>query len=55
MELIGLFHERHPEVMAQVAPTAEGYSGYGGRRLLSPSRRSGSSGSWATSWTRTSS
>ena len=36
MELIGLFHERHPEVMAQVAPTAEGYSGYGGRRLLSP-------------------
>ena len=36
MELIGLFYERHPEVVAQVAPTAEGYSGYGGRRLLSP-------------------
>ena len=35
-ELIGLFRERHPEVMAQVAPTAEGYIGYGGRRLLSP-------------------
>jgi hypothetical protein len=36
MELIALFRERHPEVMAQVAPTAEGYIGYGGRRLLSP-------------------
>jgi hypothetical protein len=36
IELIALFYERHPEVMAQVAPTAEGYIGYGGRRLLSP-------------------
>jgi hypothetical protein len=36
MELIALFHERHPEVLAKVAPTSEGYSGYGGRRLLSP-------------------
>jgi hypothetical protein len=36
MELIGLFRERHPEVLAQVAPSAEGYIGYGGRRLLSP-------------------
>ena len=36
MELIELFRERHPEVVAQVAPTAEGYIGYGGRRLLSP-------------------
>jgi hypothetical protein len=35
-ELIALFQERHPEVLAQVAPTAEGYLGYGGRRLLSP-------------------
>ena len=36
MELIALFRDRHPEVLAQVAPTAEGYIGYGGRRLLSP-------------------
>ena len=36
MELIALFRERHPEVVAQVAPTEEGYIGYGGRRLLSP-------------------
>ncbi len=36
MELIQLFRERHPEVVAQVAPTPEGYLGYGGRRLLSP-------------------
>jgi hypothetical protein len=36
MELIRLFNERHPEVVAQVAPTPEGYIGYAGRRLLSP-------------------
>jgi hypothetical protein len=36
MELIGLFRERHPEVVAQVAPSAEGYIGCSGRRLLSP-------------------
>jgi hypothetical protein len=36
MELIALFDERYPEVVAQVAPTKEGYIGYGGRRLLSP-------------------
>jgi hypothetical protein len=35
-QLVQLFSERHPEVVAQVAPTAEGYLGYGGRRLLSP-------------------
>jgi hypothetical protein len=35
-ELIALFRERYPEVIAQVAPTEEGYVGYGGRRLLSP-------------------
>jgi hypothetical protein len=33
---VQLFRERHPEVVAQVAPTAEGYLGYAGRRLLSP-------------------
>jgi hypothetical protein len=35
-ELISLFSERYPEVLAQVAPTAEGYLGFMGRRLLSP-------------------
>ncbi len=35
-ELIALFSKRYPEVMAQVAPTSEGYIGYAGRRLLSP-------------------
>lgn len=35
-ELIALFRERYPEVVAQVAPSAEGYIGYGNRRLLSP-------------------
>jgi hypothetical protein len=39
MELIQLFSERYPEVLAQVAPTAEGYIGYRGRRLLSPLSR----------------
>ena len=39
MELIALFRERYPEVVAQVAPTAEGYIGHGGRRLLSPLSR----------------
>lgn len=34
-ELIQLFRTRHPEVVAKVAPTAEGYIGLGGRRLLS--------------------
>jgi hypothetical protein len=34
--LIDLFRERHPDVLAQIAPTDEGYAGYGGRRLLSP-------------------
>jgi hypothetical protein len=36
MQLIKLFSERYPEVIAKVAPTQEGYIGYGGRRLLSP-------------------
>jgi len=36
LELIRLFRERHPEVVAKVAPTEGGYTGHGGRRLLSP-------------------
>jgi Glycosyl hydrolase family 63 C-terminal domain len=35
-ELIKFFRERHPEVVAKVAPTEQGYIGQGGRRLLSP-------------------
>jgi hypothetical protein len=41
MELIRLFFTRHPELVARVAPTAEGYIGHGGRRLLSPLSRKG--------------
>jgi hypothetical protein len=36
MELIALFRKRHPEVIAHVAPTVEGFIGHAGRRLLSP-------------------
>ena len=36
MELIALFRKRHPKVVAHVAPTAEGFIGHAGRRLLSP-------------------
>ena len=36
MELIALFRKRHPEVVAKVAPTAEGFVGFANRRLLSP-------------------
>ena len=36
MELIRLFAKRHPQVVAHVAPTAEGFIGHAGRRLLSP-------------------
>jgi len=39
MELIDLFRERYPEVLAQVAPTEHGYVGHAGRRLLSPLSR----------------
>jgi len=35
-ELIKLFRERHPEVVAHVAPTSDGFIGYAGRKLLSP-------------------
>ena len=35
MELIALFRKRHPELVAHVAPTSEGFVGYKGRRLLS--------------------
>ena len=34
-ELIALFRKRHPEVLAQIAPTAEGFVGHNNRRLLS--------------------
>ncbi len=35
-ELITIFRERYPEVIAQVAPSGQGYIGYMGRRALSP-------------------
>jgi hypothetical protein len=34
--LIDLFWKRHPEVLAHVAPTDNGFIGHAGRRLLSP-------------------
>ncbi|MBM3985919.1 MAG: hypothetical protein FJ296_09565 [Planctomycetes bacterium] len=34
-ELIRLFAERHPDVVAHVSPTREGFVGHDGRRLLS--------------------
>jgi hypothetical protein len=40
LELIAIFRKRHPEVIAHVAPTVEGYIGHAGRRLLSPLTRS---------------
>ena len=55
MELIALFRERHPEVVAQVAPTARATSAMMDAGCCPPSRRSGSSESSATCWTRTSS
>jgi hypothetical protein len=36
LELIALFRARNPEVVAQVAPSAEGYLGHANRRMLSP-------------------
>jgi Glycosyl hydrolase family 63 C-terminal domain len=39
-ELIEIFRKRHPEVLAQVAPTADGFIGHAGRGLLSPLTRS---------------
>ncbi len=35
MELIGLFRQRHPELVSHVAPTDAGFIGYKERRLLS--------------------
>jgi hypothetical protein len=35
MEMIALFRKRHPELVAHVAPTDNGFVGYKGRRLLS--------------------
>ena len=40
VELIALFKKRHPEVVAHVAPTVDGFIGHAGRRLLSPLTRS---------------
>jgi len=34
IELIDLFRKRHPELIAQIAPTEQGFAGYRGRRLL---------------------
>ncbi len=39
LELIAIFRKRHPDVLAHVAPSGEGFVGYGGRRLLSPLTR----------------
>jgi len=39
MELIAVFKKRHPQVLAHVAPTVDGFIGYAGRRLLSPLTR----------------
>jgi hypothetical protein len=39
VELIALFRKRHPEVVAHVAPTLDGFIGHAGRRLLSPLTR----------------
>ena len=36
LELVALFRKRHPEVIAKVAPTTEGFVGVANRRLLSP-------------------
>jgi hypothetical protein len=38
--LIELFRERHPEVLAQVAPVDGDFAGFAGRRLLSPVSKS---------------
>ena len=35
VEMIALFRKRHPELMSHLAPTDEGYIGYGNRRILS--------------------
>ncbi len=35
MEMIALFKKRHPEIVAHIAPTPEGFIGYKDRRLLS--------------------
>jgi len=39
LELIALFKKRHPDVVAHVAPTVDGFIGHAGRRLLSPLTR----------------
>jgi hypothetical protein len=39
LELTALFKKRHPDVVAHVAPTLEGFIGHAERRLLSPLTR----------------
>jgi hypothetical protein len=39
LELSALFKKRHPDVVAHVAPTLEGFIGHAERRLLSPLTR----------------
>jgi hypothetical protein len=39
MELVTLFRQRHPELVAQVAPTVDGFVGYKERRLFSTLNR----------------
>jgi hypothetical protein len=34
-EMVALFRKRHPELVAHIAPTEQGFVGYKGRRLLS--------------------
>jgi hypothetical protein len=36
LELVTLYKERYPDVVAQIAPGPEGFTGHAGRRLLSP-------------------
>jgi hypothetical protein len=35
MELIAMFRQRHPDLIAHLAPTERGFIGYGGRRMFS--------------------
>jgi hypothetical protein len=47
-ELVRLFRERYPEVLAQISPTADGHAGHFGRRLLSPLSKDRLEKVWAT-------
>jgi hypothetical protein len=35
LEMVALFRKRHPELVAQIAPTDQGFIGYKGRRMFS--------------------